>query len=103
MTLTVAIICATVLAVTLITAITVISMAILFVKKKQIVEQEREERERNDLYGTYYQGAEYNIVIDNNPRYNEEEGNADAVVTDNGKTCYRGAKYSVASEFVEIL
>ena len=103
-TLTVAIICATVLAVTVVIAITVISTVILFVKKKEIVEQERqrEEEERNDLYGTYYQGVEYNTVIDNNPRYNEDEGNADAVVTDNGKTSYRGAEYSVASESVKI-
>ena len=103
-TLTVAIICATVLAVTVIIAITVISTAILFVKKKEIVEQERqrEEEERNDLYGTYYQGVEYNTVIDNNPRYNEDEGNADAAVTDGGKTSYRGAEYSVASESVKI-
>ena len=103
-TLTVAIICATVLAVTVIIAITVISTAMLFVKKKEIVEQERqrEEEERNDLYGTYYQGVEYNTVIDNNPRYNEDEGNADAAVTDGGKTSYRGAEYSVASESVKI-
>ena len=103
-TLTVAIICATVLAVTVIIAITVISTAMLFVKKKQIAEHERqrEEEERNDLYGTYYQGVEYNTVIDNNPRYNEDEGNADAAVTDGGKTPYWGAEYSVASESVKI-
>ena len=99
-TLMVAIICATVLAVTVIIAITVISTAMLFVKKKQIAEHERqrEEEERNDLYGTYYQGVEYNTVIDNNPRYNEDERNAE-----NGKTSFRGAEYNVASEFVKIL
>ena len=99
-TLMVAIICATVLAVTVVIAITVISTVVLFVKKKQIVEQERqrEEEERNDLYGTYYQGVEYNTVIDNNPRYNEDERNAE-----NGKTSFRGAEYNVASEFVKIL
>ena len=41
-----------------------------------------EERERNRLYGTYYQGSEYNVAIDRNQRYNEDGGNTHAVVTD---------------------
>ena len=37
----------------------------------------------NNQYGTYYhQGVEYNTANDNNPRYNEDGGNDDAVVTD---------------------
>ena len=30
----------------------------------------------------YYQGNAYNTAVDNNPRYNEDGGNADAVITD---------------------
>ena len=83
-TSTVAIICATVLVVTVVIAITVIVTVILIVKKKHSVERERprEQEERNDLYGTYYHGVVYNIAGDMNQRYNEDGGNADAVVTD---------------------
>ena len=41
-----------------------------------------QKQELNDLYGTYYRGVEYSVATDNNPIYNEDEGNADAVVTD---------------------
>ena len=34
----------------------------------------------NDLYGSYYRGVEYNTATDESPRYNEDGGNADAVV-----------------------
>ena len=80
----VAIICATVLVVTVVVAITVIATVVLIVKKKQIVEQERtrEDEERNDRYRTYDQGIEYNAANDANPRYNEDGGNDDAIVTD---------------------
>ena len=80
----VAIICATVLTVADVGAIAVVATVILIVNKKQVAVQERprEVGERNDLYGTYYQGADYNIAGDNNPRYNEDEGNADAVIID---------------------
>ena len=38
--------------------------------------------ELNDQYGTYYhQGVEYPIANENNPRYNEDAGNDDALVT----------------------
>ena len=30
----------------------------------------------------YFQGNAYNTAVDNNPRYNEDGGNADAVITD---------------------
>ena len=78
------IICATILAVAVVISITVIATVILIVRKRQIVEQERtrEEQERNDQYGTYYQGVQYNTANDANPRYNEDGGNDDAVVTD---------------------
>ena len=80
----VAIICTTVLTVAVVGAIAVVATVILILNKKQVVVQERprEAGERNDLYGTYYQGADYNIAGDNNPRYNEDEGNADAVIID---------------------
>ena len=100
---TIVIICATILAVTVVIAITVIATVFLIVKRKQRVEEERAEEERNDLYGTYYQGVEYNIVIDNNPRYNEDEGNADAAVTTDKNTSFRGVEYSVTDENVRIL
>ena len=45
-------------------------------------QRKREEDERNDRYRTYDQGIEYNTANDNNPRYNEDGGNDDAVVTD---------------------
>ena len=30
----------------------------------------------------YFQGNAYNTAVDNNPRYNEDGGNADAIITD---------------------
>ena len=38
--------------------------------------------ELNDMYGTYYQGAEYNTATDENPKYNEDGCNGIAFVTD---------------------
>ena len=26
----------------------------------------------NEIYGTYYNGPEYNVAVENNPRYNED-------------------------------
>ena len=49
--------------------------------------QEKENNELNDLYGTYYRGVEYNTATDNNPRYNEDGG--DAVVTDANADYYQ--------------
>ena len=34
------------------------------------------------ILNTYFQGNAYNTAVDNNPRYNEGGGNADAVITD---------------------
>ena len=76
----VAIICAAVLVIAVVIAVIVI----LIVIKKQRVEEEkpREEEEQNDQYGTYSDGVEYNTANDDNPRYNEDGGKDDAVVTD---------------------
>ena len=77
-TMIVAIICATVFSVSVVTAITLI---ILKKRTRQRAEQQ-DQVELNDRYGTYYHGVEYSIASDDNPRYNKDGGNADAVVTD---------------------
>ena len=52
-------------------------------KKSRVVrEDSRQIQELNDLYGTYYQGVEYNVAVDNNPTYNEDGRQDDALVTD---------------------
>ena len=70
------IVCVTVLITVVVISITVITAVIVLVKKrKKIVIVEKEV---NDLYGTYHtQGIEYNLAIDENPRYNEDRDNAD--------------------------
>ena len=63
--------------------LTVVIVIVVLRKKSRVVrEDSRQNQELNDLYGTYYQGVEYNVAIDNNPTYNEDGGNDDAVVTD---------------------
>ena len=59
-----------------------------------MVENPREEEELNTMYGTYYQGVEYNTATDDNPRYNEDGGNADAIVIDEN-THYHNSRCSV--------
>ena len=52
-------------------------------RKSRLVKQiSKENQEFNDMYGTYYEGAEDNVAVDNNPMYNQDGGNGDAVVTD---------------------
>ena len=46
---------------------------------------EKVERERNELYGTYNLGPEYNVATDRNQIYNEDGGNTDALVTDHNE------------------
>ena len=72
----VVIVCVTVLITVVVISITVITAVIVLVKRrKEIVIVEKEE---NNLYGTYHtQGIEYNLAIDENPRYNEDRENAD--------------------------
>ena len=80
-TMIVAIICLTVFAIVVVIAITLVILK----KKKQRAELKKpkeQEKELNNRYGTYYRGVEYNIASDNNPRYNEDGGNAGAVITD---------------------
>ena len=72
-----AIICTAVVIVVVVIAITLVVL-----KKKNQKEKREEQQELNDLYGTYYRGVEYNIATVNNPRYNEDGGTGDAVVTD---------------------
>ena len=45
-------------------------------------EDSTDQKELNDQYGTYYEGVEYNIATEDNPRYNEDGVNDDAVATD---------------------
>jgi len=69
-------VCVTVLITAVVISITVITALIVLVKRrKEIVIVEKEE---NNFYGTYHtQGIEYNLAIDENPRYNEDRDNAD--------------------------
>ena len=55
---------------------------VMLKKKREKDEKPREEKELNEIYGTYYRVVEYNTATDDNPRYNEDEGNDDAIVTD---------------------
>ena len=54
---------------------------VMLKKKREKDEKPREEKELNEIYGTYYRVVEYNTATDDNPRY-EDEGNDDAIVTD---------------------
>ena len=85
-------VCATIISVAVIIAITAIVMR--WKKKREVVENPREEEELNTMYGTYYQGVEYNTATDDNPRYNEDGGNADAIVIDEN-THYHNSRCSV--------
>ena len=61
--------------VTLIVSGAVIVIAIMRREKRQKTERKQpiqEEEESNNLYGTYHHGVEYNLVVDNNDRYNED-------------------------------
>ena len=75
----------------IIICLTVVIVVVIIVKKQsgtcKTAEKPKEKKELNDLYGTYYHGVEYNTVNDNNPRYNEEGG--DAVVTDANADYYQ--------------
>ena len=64
---------------------------LILVKKKQGkggAPQVKENTELNDQYGTYYQGAQYNIVTDHNQLYNEDKENDNAIVTDENAYYY---------------
>ena len=74
--ITIAIICVVIVVIPVITRI---------VKSKKQRDNEanpKKVEELNDQYGTYYEGTEYNTANDNNPRYNEDGSNYDAVITD---------------------
>ena len=76
------VICVTVLIGAVIISATVITIVFIMVKKKQRPVIERELVERNGHYGSYDEGPGYNVAQDINPRYNEDGGNTDSVVTD---------------------
>ena len=76
------VICVTVLISVVIISATVITIVFIMAKKKQRCVIERELVEKNELYGSYDEGPGYNVAQDRNPRYNEDGGNADSVVTD---------------------
>ena len=59
-------ICATIIVTVAIISVTVISIALVIVKRRRRIEIERE---RNEIYGTYDNGPEYNIVTDDNMYY----------------------------------
>ena len=65
-----------------VTVVVVIAITLVVLKKKSQREKQEEQEELNDLYGTFYRGVEYNVASDNNPRYNEDGGTGDAVITD---------------------
>ena len=58
--------CATIIVSVGIISVTVIALVLVMVKKKRRIAIERE---RNELYGTYDNGPEYNIVTDENMYY----------------------------------
>ena len=62
--------------------VVVTAITLIILKKKKRQRADKDQVELNDRYGTYYHGFEYSIASDDNPRYNEVGGNADAVVTD---------------------
>ena len=82
-----ALICGTVLIVTVVISITVIARVIVIVKKRGRDEKSEEEYDSNVLYRTYYCGVNDNIATDQNPRYNEDGG--EAVVTDANPLYYQ--------------
>ena len=59
-------ICANIIMAVVIISVTVIALVLVMVKKKRRIAIERE---RNELYGTYDNGPEYNIVTDENMYY----------------------------------
>ena len=59
-------ICATIIVTVAIISVTVIAIALVIVKRRGRIEIERE---RNEIYGTYDNGPEYNIVTDDNVNY----------------------------------
>ena len=83
-TTTIALVCATVVVVALIVALTI---SRIVTSKKKSDSGGKPKEELNDLYGTYYQGVEYNNATEQNPRYNEDQG--DAVVTDANPLYYQ--------------
>ena len=66
----------------MIISVTVIAIVLVSAKNRRRDAMEKVERERNELYGTYNLGPEYNVATDKNQRYNEDGGNTDAVLTD---------------------
>ena len=71
---------AIILPVVVIVAVIVVTM--LRRKSRLVRHISKENQEFNDMYGTYYEGAEDNVAVDNNPMYNQGGGNGDAVITD---------------------
>ena len=72
-----------VVAAALVSVATVVAVVVLVMKKARLVRKNSKQHEElNDLYGTYFRGVEYNVAVDNNPRYNEDGDNDDAFVTD---------------------
>ena len=59
-------ICATIIVTVAIISVTVIAIVLVIVKKRRRIAIERE---RNEIYGTYENGPEYNIVTDDNVYY----------------------------------
>ena len=71
--------------------ITLLIVIVILVNRKQGkggAPQVKENTELNDQYGTYYQGAQYNIVTDHNQLYNEDRENDNAIVTDENAYYY---------------
>ena len=72
-----------VVAAALVSVATVVAVVVLVMKKARLVRKNSKQHEElNDLYGTYFRGVEYNVAVDNNPRYNEDGDNDGAFVTD---------------------
>ena len=66
------IVCGTVILAAVLVSITVIATVTLTVRKRQKTQERsraEEEKEGNELYGTYHHGVEYNVAVDQNEYY----------------------------------
>ena len=78
--------------------VVVVFLVVVIAKKRKDTTKtlnQQNQRDLNDMYGTYYRDREYNVAADNNPRYNDRdnqiynEDNEDAVFTDENEFYYK--------------
>ena len=85
------------ISVTVVFVVVVFLVVVIAKKRKDTTKtlNQQNQRDLNDMYGTYYRDREYNVAADNNPRYNDRdnqiynEDNEDAVFTDENEFYYK--------------